>query len=123
SSFVNRITDPDIAPAELVADPVATVAGFDFKPHPRIPLPAKLYGEERKNSMGVNLANDDELRQLAGAISASMGDWRAAPLVPGAQPAGAEHTVTNPADRREQVGRWQAADAATVEKALTNAVA
>jgi len=30
SSFVNRITDPAVAPADLVADPVATLAGFDF---------------------------------------------------------------------------------------------
>jgi len=123
SSFVNRITDPEVAPAELVADPVATVAGFDFKPHPRIPLPATLYGEERKNSMGVNLANDDELRQLAEGINASLGDWQAGPLVPGAQSSGPTHAVTHPADRREQVGSWQAADAATVEKALANAVA
>ena len=31
--------------------------------------------------------------------------------------------MTNPADRRETVGQWQAADSATVEKALRNAVA
>ena len=31
--------------------------------------------------------------------------------------------VTNPADRREVVGHWQAADNATVERALQNAVA
>src|SRR5690606_26937047 len=30
--------------------------------------------------------------------------------------------VTNPADRRQRVGQWQAADAATVERALANAV-
>ena len=31
--------------------------------------------------------------------------------------------MTNPADRREIVGQWQAADSATVEQALRNAVA
>ena len=123
SSFVNRITDPDVAPADLVADPVATVAGFDFKPHPRIPLPVALYGEERKNSMGVNFANADELRRLADTINAAIKPWHATPLVPGATPSGAALPVTNPADRREQVGTWQAADAATVERALVNAVA
>ena len=122
SSFVNRITDPAIAPADLVADPVATVTGFDFKPHPRIPQPAVLYGEERKNSMGVNLANDDELRRLAAEVNAAVKPWQAAPLVPGAQLSGTAQAVTNPADRREQVGSWQAADAATVERALVNAV-
>ena len=123
SSFVNRITDPDVAPADLVADPVATVSGFDFKPHPRIPLPVALYGDERKNSMGVNFANEQELRELAEKVNAAIQPWSAAPLVPGAQSTSAIVPVTNPADRREKVGTWQAADAATVERALTNAVA
>lgn len=123
SSFVNRITDPTVAPSDLVADPVATVAGFDLKPHPRIPLPVALYGDERKNSMGVNFANTDELRRLADAVNAAIQPWHAAPLVPGAKPSGAALPITNPADRREQVGTWQAADAATVERALANAVA
>jgi RHH-type proline utilization regulon transcriptional repressor/proline dehydrogenase/delta 1-pyrroline-5-carboxylate dehydrogenase len=123
SSFVNRITDERVAPAELVADPVATVAGFDFKPHPKIPQPVDLYGAERKNSMGVNLANDAELSALAAQVNAALKPWRATPLVPGATSSGATSAVTNPADRRERVGEWQAADAATVEKALANAVA
>src|SRR5690606_34457501 len=37
SSFVNRITDEDVAIADLVEDPVATVSAFDSIPHPRIP--------------------------------------------------------------------------------------
>jgi len=45
------------------------------------------------------------------------------PLVPGATPGGPDITVTNPADRRETVGTWRAADAATVEQALRNAEA
>jgi RHH-type proline utilization regulon transcriptional repressor/proline dehydrogenase/delta 1-pyrroline-5-carboxylate dehydrogenase len=123
SSFVNRITDEKIAPAELVADPVATVAGFDIKPHPRIPQPRSLYGEHRTNSMGVNLANDADLAELAAKINAAVKPWSAAPLVPGATSGGAKTAVTNPADRRERVGEWQVADAATVEAALANAVA
>ena len=121
SSFVNRITDENVKPADLVADPVATVAGFDFQPHPRIPQPVAIYGEERKNSMGVNLANDQDLAQLAGQVNAAVKQWKATPLVPGAPVAGAALAVTNPADRREQVGEWVAADSATVERALANA--
>src|SRR5690606_28164692 len=49
--------------------------------------------------------------------------WSAAPLVPGAQPGGPVVEVANPADRRQRVGSWQAADPATVERALANAVA
>ena len=127
SSFVNRITDESIAVADLVRDPVEVVAAFDPIPHPRIPLPVDLYRSQdqaRDNSMGLNLANDDQLRALATAInSAGAGSWHAAALVPGATPGGATIAVTNPADRRETVGHWQPADAATVERALHNAVA
>ena len=127
SSFVNRITDEDVPLEDLVHDPVETVAAFDAIPHPRIPLPIDLYrsqGQHRDNSMGINLANDDQLRTLAEQVNAAIReDWQATPLVPGAKPAGERIEVTNPADRREVVGRWQPADAATVETALRNAVA
>ncbi|MBB5207838.1 RHH-type proline utilization regulon transcriptional repressor/proline dehydrogenase/delta 1-pyrroline-5-carboxylate dehydrogenase [Chiayiivirga flava] len=123
SSFVNRITDENVKPADLVADPVATVAGFDFQPHPRIPQPVAIYGEDRKNSMGVNLANEQELARLAEQVNAAVKPWRATPLVPGANFAGTALPVTNPADRREQVGEWLPADTATVERALANAEA
>ena len=126
SSFVNRITDEAVPIEDLVRDPVETVTGFEQIPHPRIPLPVDLYRSQhqpRDNSMGINLANDDALRQLAADMNAAgHGEWNAAPLVPGAKAGGERIAVSNPADRRETVGHWQAADAATVEQALRNAV-
>jgi RHH-type proline utilization regulon transcriptional repressor/proline dehydrogenase/delta 1-pyrroline-5-carboxylate dehydrogenase len=122
SSFVNRITDESLPPAELVADPVATVAAFPSKPHPHIPQPAAIFAD-RKNSMGVNLANDQELGALADNVNASIKHWLAAPLVPGATTTGVLLPVSNPADRREIIGHWQASDSAQVERALINAEA
>ncbi|HEY0309803.1 MAG TPA: bifunctional proline dehydrogenase/L-glutamate gamma-semialdehyde dehydrogenase PutA, partial [Luteimonas sp.] len=127
SSFVNRITDEAVAIEDLVRDPVEVVEGFDSIPHPRIPLPRDIYrafGLERDNSMGINLSNDDSLRALAEQVNAATrNDWRATPLVPGAKPSSDFIDVTNPADRRQVVGQWQPADAATVQQALANAVA
>ena len=131
SSFVNRITDENVAIEDLVRDPVQTVSAFDAIPHPRIPLPVDLFRSQpapiqhsdRDNSMGANLANDNDLRALAERINAAVKPWRAAPLVPGAIVSGAALPVTNPADRRQTVGEWQPADSGTVEKALANAVA
>ncbi|KWV11955.1 bifunctional proline dehydrogenase/L-glutamate gamma-semialdehyde dehydrogenase PutA [Xanthomonas translucens pv. translucens] len=126
SSFVNRITDEDVAIEDLIRDPVEAVSAFASIPHPKIPLPADLLRSQnhnRKNSMGANLANDNDLRALADQLNAAIKPWQAAPLVPGAVLAGDALPVTNPADRRQVVGRWQPADAATVEKALANAVA
>ncbi|MGO3127642.1 MAG: bifunctional proline dehydrogenase/L-glutamate gamma-semialdehyde dehydrogenase PutA [Luteimonas sp.] len=124
SSFVNRISDEDVAIDDLIRDPVEVVTGFESIPHPRIPLPVDLFRsqfQDRSNSMGVNLANDAQLETLAAQIQAATGPWTAAPLVPGATSAGATIEVTSPADRRVHVGQWQAADSATVEQALRNA--
>jgi len=126
SSFVNRITDEDVAIEDLIRDPVEAVSAFASIPHPKIPLPADLLRSQnhnRKNSMGANLANDNDLRALADQLNAAIKPWQAVPLVPDAVIASAPLDVTNPADRRQVVGRWQPADAATVEKALANAVA
>jgi RHH-type proline utilization regulon transcriptional repressor/proline dehydrogenase/delta 1-pyrroline-5-carboxylate dehydrogenase len=144
SSFVNRITDENVAIDDLIRDPVEVVAAFESIPHPRIPLPRDLYRADaaaratrsphrdtamtatpyaRDNSMGINLADDDQLRALAAQVNTTATDWCATPLVPGATITGPQIAVTNPADRRQRVGQWQAADAATVEHALANAVA
>ena len=131
SSFVNRITDENVAIEDLVRDPVQTVSEFESIPHPRISLPVDLFrsqpapiaSSDRNNSMGANLANDNDLRALAERINAAFKPWRAAPLVPGAVVSSAGLPVTNPADRRQVVGEWQPADSGTVEKALANAVA
>ena len=128
SSFVNRITDANVSARALVADPTVVVAGFacagpDGCQHPNIPLPRALYGNERINSMGVNFANDQDMRALAERIAAARGPWTAAPLVPGASYSGTQITTTNPADRRQHIGHWLASDAAMVERALANAVA
>jgi RHH-type proline utilization regulon transcriptional repressor/proline dehydrogenase/delta 1-pyrroline-5-carboxylate dehydrogenase len=128
TSFVNRISDEKLPVNELIGDPCVEVRAFGAAhhgryQHPRIPLPIDLYGNLRKNSMGVNLANDDELKALAEAVNARRGPWRAEPLVPGAQSAQAQRDVTSPADHRVVVGQSRDADAATLLHALDNAVA
>ncbi|NCT68529.1 MAG: bifunctional proline dehydrogenase/L-glutamate gamma-semialdehyde dehydrogenase PutA [Rhodanobacteraceae bacterium] len=134
TSFVNRVVDENVSIRDLVADPCETVRASTSRPHPRIPLPVGLYGYgsvsaqnpdsvSRKNSMGANLANDHELKALADAVNAPRAPWTAAPLVPGANSAGDLRDVTDPADRRRVIGQSRHADAATIERALANAVA
>jgi len=132
TSFVNRIVDETLPIKDLVADPVEVVRGFASKPHPRIPQPVTMYlteipeqspmssSPQRKNSMGVNFGNDNELQALADAVAKAPTSWTATPLVPGAKSGEALQDVTNPADRRIKIGTKQNADAATVERALAN---
>src|SRR3546814_20292939 len=61
SSFVNRITDEDVAIDDLVRDPVETVDAFDAIPHPRTPLPRELHrppGHDRAHAMALNHSNE-----------------------------------------------------------------
>ena len=75
TSFVNRIVDEDVPIRELVADPLEMVRHLASIPHPRIPPADRdLFAQTRdfrKNSMGVNLANDNELNALADSVNAA----------------------------------------------------
>jgi RHH-type proline utilization regulon transcriptional repressor/proline dehydrogenase/delta 1-pyrroline-5-carboxylate dehydrogenase len=65
TSFVNRIVDERLPVEKVAEDPLARVASTEPVAHPAIPLPRHLYGDDRLNSSGVNLANGSELRDLA----------------------------------------------------------
>ena len=115
TSFVNRIVD-DAAPIEdLIADPAEALSRLEMKPHPRIPLPARLFGEERRNSQGIDL-NDPA------ALSALAKDMRAAaPAEAGAPLGGVTRAIYDPSDSRREVGRVREADADAVSGALASA--
>lgn len=105
SSFVNRINDPAVAVDELVADPATLVAASadPGAPHPAVALPAALFAE-RRNSAGLDLADEAVLADLAPRLAASVGEvWQAG------VPDGAGEAVRNPADHGDVVGHvWPA---------------
>jgi RHH-type proline utilization regulon transcriptional repressor/proline dehydrogenase/delta 1-pyrroline-5-carboxylate dehydrogenase len=122
TSFVNRIVDEKAPIEELIADPVAKLRRLPRKPHPHIPLPVDLYGDGRKNARGIDLTDLMELEPLAAAMAAaSAADWSAAPLIGGVARGGEARPVTNPADRRQTVGRVVEAGRQEVEDALSRA--
>ena len=105
TSFVNRILDDRQPIDEIVADPVARLAGLAPKPHPRIPLPADLYLPARRNSRGIDLADPPALTVLRDDLAAAMRQpWHAAPIIGGIEHTGAAEPVLDPSDRRRQVG-------------------
>ncbi len=125
TSFVHRIADRSIPLAELVQDPVqmaerlARRAGESGRPHPAVVLPRALYGAERANSRGYDLASDRPLAQLRDALRASAAEpWLAAPLlaVP-ARPVAAV-ALRNPADHRDVVGQVHDASSEDVDAAV-----
>ena len=84
TSFVNRIVDARLPASEIAADPVAYVEGLATIPHPRIPLPARIFGAERPNSAGLNFADGAALAVLARGVGRERTTARVAcPLLAG----------------------------------------
>ncbi|WP_438307812.1 trifunctional transcriptional regulator/proline dehydrogenase/L-glutamate gamma-semialdehyde dehydrogenase [Pseudomonas guariconensis] len=125
TSFVNRIADHSISIQELVADPVASIERMGTQegsiglPHPRIPMPRELYGSERANSAGIDMANEHRLASLSCALLATAhNDWKAAPLLACAASEQPAVQVLNPADHRDVVGHVQEATVEDVDNAI-----
>ena len=125
TSFVNRIADHSISIQELVADPVAIIERMGAQegtfglPHPRIPLPRDLYGSERSNSAGIDLANEHRLASLSSALLATAhNDWKAGPILGCEATQGTAQPVLNPSDHRDVVGHVQEAEVADVDAAI-----
>ncbi|WP_227107821.1 trifunctional transcriptional regulator/proline dehydrogenase/L-glutamate gamma-semialdehyde dehydrogenase [Chromobacterium rhizoryzae] len=120
SSFVNRIVDEAVSIDELVADPVAEAARHGGQPHKKIPAPLELYGQQRKNSKGLDLSSEHVLATLQLGLQASEKQpWGAFPMLgDGDVTDGEVQQVRNPADRDDLVGRVIEASAADVNRAL-----
>ncbi|WP_431862081.1 bifunctional proline dehydrogenase/L-glutamate gamma-semialdehyde dehydrogenase PutA [Azospirillum sp.] len=122
SSFVNRIQDEQVPVAAIVADPVARVASLPAKPHPGIPLPAALFGAERRNSDGIDLSDAAQTTPLLDHVTAER-RWSATPLVAGLAADRLPTALHDPADRRRIVGHVVEATAEDADRALSVAVA
>jgi RHH-type proline utilization regulon transcriptional repressor/proline dehydrogenase/delta 1-pyrroline-5-carboxylate dehydrogenase len=123
TSFVNRIVDEATPIDEIIADPVQIVDKLAQKAHPRIVLPRHLYGEERLNSRGVNLADPNEYERFRqGVLDAAAKSWRATPLIDGKPISGTEREVRNPANREEFVGTVVYTDPTAVAPAIASAM-
>ena len=119
TSFVNRIVDPEVEIAELVADPVAQARALGGTPHPRIPLPSVLY-PDRRNSRGIDFSDENALARLEDELAASPPTFTATPLL-GDEAERASRSradITNPANRDEIVGCVEEADPAEVSRAV-----
>jgi len=114
TSFINRVADPDISLDDLLADPVALAEALTptGAQHPRILAPERLYGRGRRNSTGLDLDDETDLRRLAQGLSAPS-DMDGAPA--------AGRAVRNPADRRDLVGHVRDVAAVEIEAALARA--
>ena len=115
SSFVNRLVDPAVSIDELVADQVEAAARLGGRPYEPIPLPRDLYGRCARNSKGVDLSSELDLRWLQQGLEASArAEWAACPILGDGERHGGEALpVRNPANRDDIVGTVREADMST----------
>jgi RHH-type proline utilization regulon transcriptional repressor/proline dehydrogenase/delta 1-pyrroline-5-carboxylate dehydrogenase len=120
TSFINQIDDPDISVEQLISDPVVAVKTSPMRS--QIVLPRDLYGKNRLNSAGVNLADPQLLTRLQQDLD-DLADkhWQAAPLINGIPYSGKQQTIINPYDNRLTVGSVIYADQEAIEQALNAA--
>lgn len=122
TSFINRIADDTLPIDQIIADPVARIAALSSIPHPHIPLPKNLFGNERKNSGGIDLSNIHELQNLKKQMEVALKqEWRSSPIISG-QPITTEtwKDVISPIDETK-IGQVIEATPDDVELALTKA--
>jgi RHH-type proline utilization regulon transcriptional repressor/proline dehydrogenase/delta 1-pyrroline-5-carboxylate dehydrogenase len=115
TSFVHQIADPEVPVETLVVDPLASLPE-PYVPDPRIPLPRDLY-PDRKNSLGLDLNQHQNLRDLA---VRTLADREAEPMTPveDSPPEEVEFTIARAAAAFESWSRAPAAErAALLEKA------
>ncbi|MFJ2602459.1 trifunctional transcriptional regulator/proline dehydrogenase/L-glutamate gamma-semialdehyde dehydrogenase [Pantoea agglomerans] len=129
TSFVNRIADTSLPIDELVADPVSALEklgaseGAIGLPHPKIPLPRELYGDNRINSAGLDMANEHRLASLSSALLSSAAQpCLAEPMIDGEAGAGELRDILNPAAPGDRVGQVREATEQEVSVALDAAV-
>ena len=120
TSFINQLDQPDVSIEALVRDPVGLVKTSLNKTS--YVLPGSLYGGQRLNSQGLNLADPELLQQLQKDLN-TLADrhWQALPIINGSRYSGEQHPVINPCDNRLTVGSVVYADKKTIEQALNGA--
>jgi len=122
TSFVNRITDARLPIEEVITNPIQTTGLSDLSPHPKIPRPEFLYGDERLNSKGINLADEAELLNLQLKLKHYENQlWRAAPIVNGDIVPGAKQQSFSPFDRQKNIGEVTTVTPENIELALATA--
>jgi len=120
TSFINQISHPAISVAELISDPVAKIKASINRS--LIALPVNIFGEQRLNSSGLNLADPEQLEQVQQHLDALADkQWTAMPLINGKPCSGKERLVFNPFDQRLTVGSVIDAGPETIGEALNAA--
>jgi RHH-type proline utilization regulon transcriptional repressor/proline dehydrogenase/delta 1-pyrroline-5-carboxylate dehydrogenase len=117
TSFVHKISDPATPLRKVIEDPLDALERHGSLPHPKIPLPAKIF-DVRRNSAGIDMSDMPALTALAAELQqVRAAPWHAAPVISGEAVEGEAQTRTEPADRHRTIGTVH--ESITVDTELT----
>jgi len=119
SSFVNQVLDEKVPAREVVKDPIRQLDIVRNSSNFSLNKPAQMFPDGRCNSQGMNLSNPailDEYQQAREVWKTAK--WKAGPIVGGENIEGELHSVTNPADTKDQVGTTVHATSEDIQKAF-----
>ena len=125
SSFVHRLIDARTPISALVQHPVSILHSRASVPHEQIPLPGDIFGGERPNSQGINLAVDSQWQPFYQQVQCfSDNHWQQGPWLDGKKiQSDSTVTITCPYDRSHVVGTVDYADEKLVAEAIDIATA
>ena len=105
TNFVNRLQNDAVPINEMLQDPAAHLRAQASKPHPKIALPADVFGAERQNSKGIEFANAAVSDKMLADIAAHAAKtWTATSIIGGDKRKGAAEDCFDPADNARKIG-------------------
>ncbi len=113
SSFVHKLVDKKVPVETLIEHPLISLSRHASPANHRIPMPADIYGPQRRNSRGVNLNVLSQWLPLKQQLDSHMpARWTGAPLVNGQRLTGQSRAVMCPYNLSHQVGDvvWASAE-------------
>jgi RHH-type proline utilization regulon transcriptional repressor/proline dehydrogenase/delta 1-pyrroline-5-carboxylate dehydrogenase len=122
SSFVSVAADPSVPIATILRRAQDWIGDARHARHRNIPLPADLYGPQRKNSRGVEFGDRVSLDVLVAEVRGATMPDGATPLIDGEVRAGSECAVVSPIDGKP-IGSVREGDAAVAAAAMAAAQA
>ena len=123
TSFVHSFLDDDVPVEAVAADPITAVEAGPRR-HARIPTPPELYGPNRRNAAGFDLAQAGPVALIAAELrrQTAEGSLSIGPIVRGRSFAGPGAVVRNPARTEEVIATLSEAGEDTHDQAVTHAM-
>jgi len=127
TSFINQAENPHIPIEEVICDPVAVWKNSSrtgLSELSGLPLPVSIYGDQRRNSQGLNLGDPLVKQQIRQALDElARKQHQAIPWINGKTYHGKLQTIVSPHNSNEIVGEVVYGDQKAVSDALDAAMA